>query len=45
MKHPITVLTPMDKNMKITKEMIPTTEEERQEMKNQRINQGTNLFG
>lgn len=32
MKHAITVSTPMDPNLKITKEMSPSTEEERQEM-------------
>lgn len=34
MKHAIIVSTPTDTNLKITKEMSPTTEEERQEMQN-----------
>jgi len=34
MKHAKTASTPMDPNLKITKEMCPTTEDERLEMKN-----------
>jgi len=34
MKHAKTVSTPIDPNLKITKEMCPTMEDERQEMKN-----------
>jgi len=34
MKHAKTASTPIDPNLKITKEMCPTTEDERQEMKN-----------